>query len=287
MTKRLLTALIIYALFLGGCISITEASPTEVALHTALAEEISTQLYQSPTSTITSTPTRIPTKTPTPTLTVTNTLIQSQTATPTQTVSALIVQNLEAPITIFNDKFDYFSYTSDNGGSVEYNNPPGDITLEEGTTSDQYLPEEVIILQDGEGVFIQFQNAAQSFLSVRISSGEWDVEGFHELEFTIGLENLVTSTSFLGERDYKISPLFGTLSPLPDKTYNMLLAVGREGNIQILVWDPELPENKLMFSEQFSEDWAGQVWGFKMQATQGNATISEFTKLQFENILPQ
>jgi hypothetical protein len=79
------------------------------------------------------------------------------------------------------------------------------------------------------------------------------------------------------------SPLRGNLSPQPDTWYSLLMAIGKNGDLLGIIWDPVNP-SKVIMARRKIENWSGSTWKFFLATHDGTVSFDDFTEIEFESI---
>ena len=134
----------------------------------------------------------------------------------------------------------------------------------------------------GYGVSLKFKttkntNWQSGFV---VMSGNWDTDSFRSIGVYNGKRPKVNL--FQGKIGLSGGNLGGNFSPKADTWYNLLLAVGRNENYLVVIWDPEDPTKQLVYRDKLGEKWAGLQSQFTAQANVGETVyIDDFLFLTF------
>ncbi len=138
--------------------------------------------------------------------------------------------------------------------------------------------------KEGQGVAFRFKvqhsNARSEFVLV---TGDWLTPTFRQF----GFYNAVVPKGdlFQGTRDLGGYDLQGSLRILSDTWYEAILAVGRNGHMIAVVWDPANPSVQVFHDLAGGQNWAGLTWVFLPKANTGETvTVDDFFILIFGDI---
>lgn len=138
--------------------------------------------------------------------------------------------------------------------------------------------------KQGQGIALRFQvqhsNARSEFVFV---TGSWLTPTFRQF----GFYNAVVPKGdlFQGTRDLGGYNLQGNLKLLSDTWYEMLLAVGRNGHMIAVVWDPANPSQRVEHDIAGGPNWVNLTWVFLPKANTGETiTVDDFFIVVFGDI---
>jgi hypothetical protein len=115
-----------------------------------------------------------------------------------------------------------------------------------------------IHLVDGQTILIQFRYSGSSGIHMAVETGEWETEtykawgvGSEDSDFTPAI------SEGLLERSVWFS---GTLQPVPDRWYVLMLHIGGEEPFVARLWDYDDPALFLEAELDMGDSWAGLTW---------------------------
>jgi len=115
-----------------------------------------------------------------------------------------------------------------------------------------------------------------------LMSGNWDTDSFRSIGVYNGKRPKVNL--FQGKQSLIGGTVGGNFSPKADTWYNLLLAVGKNENYLVVIWNPEDPSKQLVYREKLGEKWTGLQSQFTAQANIGETVyIDDFLFLTFSD----
>ncbi|MBN2115411.1 MAG: hypothetical protein JW730_02510 [Anaerolineales bacterium] len=133
---------------------------------------------------------------------------------------------------------------------------------------------------EGNGIVVNFKYTKDSKLTASFLQTD------PPRQFIVSLSRHVVAIAlFEGSKclECKNSPLRGNLSPQPDTWYSLLMAIGKNGDLIGVIWDPVDPSKVIMARRQI-ENWSGSTWKFFLYAHDGTVSFDDFTEIEFESI---
>ena len=85
------------------------------------------------------------------------------------------------------------------------------------------------------------------------------------------------------ECTYKHNLFRGNLSLQSDTWYSLLMAIGKNGDLIGIIWDPVDP-SKVIMARRKMENWSGSTWKFFLYTHDGTVSFDDFTEIEFESI---
>lgn len=264
---------IVLVLLLSAC------SPSDAQIATAIAQ---TEMAK-PTATFTPEPTA--TQTPTPTQTSTPTIEP----TPTLALSDVIRETYSDIEVIYRNEYENIaSGLSPRGWHTDGERlyTTSDAALEiNGRNSVAFYQDELISLN--EAVILRFRFAPQSTFSIGIDGAALGQRipafqpGFRSVTMEFRNSPLVL---FNSERNSYPTRFEGDLKLLPEVWYMYTLGFAQDKQFIIKVWDPENPENVLVYQDQVND--MRNVNIFIMWVDQNDLLhIDDFTIIKFSQLL--
>lgn len=134
---------------------------------------------------------------------------------------------------------------------------------------------------ENQGLLIDFRFSQRSTFLVYLNFGSFGTDQFRR--FGMDVDNSTTPITDLYGPGYLSGGYSGQLSPTPDKTYTLLLAILPNGEVLDVVWDPANPAEMLKFQKQYDDTWAGLPWTLVIQAQKGTVVFDNFRVIEFGN----
>ncbi len=138
--------------------------------------------------------------------------------------------------------------------------------------------------REGQGLTIRFKvqesNARSEFVFV---TGGWLTDTFRQF----GVYNAVTPKGdlFQGTLNLGGYDLAGNLAIHSDTWYTVLLAVGRNGHFEAVLWDPANSTQRVVYDLVGGPNWAGKSWVFLPKVNTGETVyVADFFRLSFGDI---
>jgi len=246
-----------------------------------------TATYQAaipPTQTSTPLPTKPPTDTPTSTTTPT----ASPSASPSLTASMTIAPPGD-PISQFVDgmqiiSYDGFDSSTENGWELVSDR----VVIEDGMVqmgSKIYRDTRLIQndpINTGEGVIFDFKFDFGSQVYAYLDYSMFIKDDYKRF----GVETGTNTQTNIRNGIELVNPalLVGNMTPKPDSWYSMLLAVDEDGELLVMIWDPENPGTKIRYFGNFNKEWENLPWQFAVSINKGNLSIDNYRKFTFNTI---
>lgn len=137
---------------------------------------------------------------------------------------------------------------------------------------------------EGTGVVLSFEvqqaNAASELVFV---SGEWLTAGFRQFGFYNA--GKPQADLFQGTDDLGGYAIMGDLVIRPNTWYGAALAIGHNGRLLALAWDPAEPARRAVFDLAAGANWTGRAWTFMPKANAGETlAVDNFYTITFATI---
>jgi hypothetical protein len=262
---------------------------THFAIVAFLLLALITACSQAPISTPTTVPTLIPiptsTLTPVPTNTLepttTSTVPPTFTQTPTIEPPSLTSQFLSGAKVLSYDPFDNmdnWDWDSQTGSNVN------GVFEMQGTSvwaSSFSFKQQ---LAEGNGIILKFKLQKASAQSEFVfDTGDWQTDSFRQFGIYNGRQP--QADLFQGKNDIGGNYLIGNLYLKPATWYNILMAIGKNGEFLAVIWDPTNESHRDIYHETIGEKWAGQNWSFMPKENKGETiTVDDFYQISFAGI---
>lgn len=132
----------------------------------------------------------------------------------------------------------------------------------------------------GNGIILKFKvQAAIAESAFVFDTGSWQTDSFKEFGIDPGrrpLANLWQGPQNLGRHF-----LPGKLRLEPDTWYGLMMAIGENGRLLAVMWDPA-DETHRIIHEVSRVDWSGNSWTFSASANEGETVyIDDFYHISF------
>lgn len=148
---------------------------------------------------------------------------------------------------------------------------------------------------EGNGVFFKFKlpdgdlsRSTITFQSGMDGSIEYTERGVAFEYNTLNKSYISSMVGWLGEGDgisniLSSQRLDGNLMVLPDKWYNIMMVINRHGELLLKVWDPEIPEERLIKQTSFGENWQERDYIFSIFTIGSETTMymDDFVEFDF------
>ena len=137
---------------------------------------------------------------------------------------------------------------------------------------------------EGQGLIVKFKvqqaNARSELVFV---TGEWLTDTFRQFGIYNGANP--TADLFQGTSDLGGQPLVSNLTLQADTWYEAMLAIGHNGHLLGVLWDPNNEAQRTVNNVSLGDNWAGRNWTFLPKANIGETLyVDDFYKLSFEDI---
>lgn len=243
---------------LSGCAPAATPIPTEVVLPTETSVPTSTPM---PTDTPVPTATAVP---PTPTVAPPNVLLD-------------LLTNVQV---IKTDNFDNLNnWDTWNSGTGKISNGMFELTGQKDYLSGLVFKERI---GEGYGVVLKYKTVKNADYQSEFvfATGEWQTDSFRQFGIYNGKRpkaDLIQGKNGIGGNN-----LHGDLSLKADTWYNLLVAVGKNGELLAVIWNPDDPSQQSVYREKIGEKWAKLNFEFQAKANIGETMyIDDFLKISF------
>lgn len=248
-------AFVFLAVLLSGCAPASTAVPPTLTF---------TPIPPTDTSVPTATPTNLPTITPTPTI----------------EPPSVMTEFLTDVKILSYDPFD----NGENWDLGEGSSITNGVLVMEGKSfwaSNFSLKEQLV---EGDGVMLKFKllkaNGQSEFVFV---TGDWQTDSFRQ--FGIYNSKRPKADLFQGKNGLGGNNLNGNLTLQPDTWYDIVMAIGKNGEFLAVMWDPNNEGHRAVYNETIGEKWVGKSWLFLPKADEGETLyIDEFYRISFGEI---
>jgi endonuclease/exonuclease/phosphatase family metal-dependent hydrolase len=136
---------------------------------------------------------------------------------------------------------------------------------------------------EGQGVILRFQFAKGSEFGIHFDNTAWNTGLYRRFGINVRDEK-IRSTTWQGPTEIRLEDLSGNLDPAPDTWYNLLLALGRNGDLKVMVWDPARPSRTLQYRVHMGEQWTVLPWILEVGANKGSVWVDDFSEISFSAI---
>ncbi len=138
------------------------------------------------------------------------------------------------------------------------------------------------ILQEGNGVMIDFKFTPGEYFEMYFEGGPWTTSRYKRFGVYVNGDHSNVDI-FVGRQRREPSLVPGNLSLQPGTWYSLLMVVGRGGDFLAVIWDPTNPDKALQYRETI-ESWKELDWAFRIQANQGTILFDNFEEIVFDGI---
>ena len=201
---------------------------------------------------------------------------------PTPTLAPpLVPLNFVTDVQVLNtDNFDNLNnWDMWNSGTGDLSSGMFELTGQEGWLSGLVFKQK---LGEGNGILLGYKTAKNSdFQSEFVfATGEWGTDSFRQ--FGVYNGKRPKADLYQGNQALGFNNLLGNLSLKADTWYNIFMAIGKDGELLAVVWNPDDPSKQLVYHEKIGEKWAGLKWEFQAKANIGETVyINNFLLLSF------
>jgi hypothetical protein len=222
------------------------------------------------------------TETPIPT----NTPLPSKTPippTPTVTPPPLISDFLTNPKVMVIDNLDnLLNWDIWNSGTGNISSGMFELTGQAGYESGLVYGDRI---GEGDGILLRYKtlNNKDYKSEFVLASGEWQTESFRQFGIYNGKipkADLMQGNNWIGGNN-----LHGNLVLKADTWYNLLVAIGKDGELLAVIWNPDDPSQKSVYVENLGKKWEGLNFEFQSKADKGETMyIDDFMLIKFDEI---
>jgi hypothetical protein len=247
-----ITVCLVVAITLAACQASTPVPvPTEIPLPTQTT---------APTSTPMPTYTPVPTDTPVPTATAIP-------PTPTVAPPTVLLDLLTNVQVIKTDSFDNLNnWDKWNPGTGNISNGMFELQGQADYLSGLVFKQR---LSDGNGIVLKYKTAKiADFQSEFVfATGEYETDSWR----TFGVYNgkRPKADLYQGRNGIGFNNLNGNFLLKADTWYNLLMAIGKNGEFLAVIWNPADTSQQIFYHERIGEKWMGLNWEFQAKANIG------------------
>jgi hypothetical protein len=139
-------------------------------------------------------------------------------------------------------------------------------------------------LDEGEGVILTFKLKKASGQSEFVfDTGDWQTDSFRQFGIYNGTRP--EADLFQGKNDLGGNNLVGNLSLKTNTWYNLLMAIGKNGELFGVMSDPASEGHVTVYHETIGAKWAGEDWDFTVKANEGETVnVKNFYSISFGEI---
>ena len=138
------------------------------------------------------------------------------------------------------------------------------------------------LLTEGYGVIINFKAEKNANLKAQIifNAGEFNTDYYRQFGFYTG--NYPQTDLFQGKNGTGFNNLVGNFSPVANAWYSVLMAIGNNGELLAVIWNPSDSTKRLVHHVKMGEKWANRNWQFLATADIGETLyLKDFNLLTF------
>jgi hypothetical protein len=139
------------------------------------------------------------------------------------------------------------------------------------------------LLTEGFGVIINYKAEKNADLKAQIifNAGEYNTDDYRQFGFYTG--NSPQTNLFQGKNGTGFNNLAGNLRPVANAWVSVLMAIGKNGELLAVIWNPSDPTKRLIYHVKMGEKWASRNWQFLAQADIGETLyLKDFNLLTFD-----
>jgi tetratricopeptide (TPR) repeat protein len=136
--------------------------------------------------------------------------------------------------------------------------------------------------QSGDAVLVRFQTDESAQFEFHLERGNWAGTDYRRWALHVG--NRFEMGIWEGALPRRYGQLVGTLALRPGTWYQMLMAIGRDGQFVTYVWEDGAEAPQLEYRHALSDGWADGGWLFGLGANRGRVTIDSVTEIAFRDL---
>jgi hypothetical protein len=138
---------------------------------------------------------------------------------------------------------------------------------------------------EGDGILLKYKTVNNKDYKSEfvLDSGEWQTDSFRQ--FGVYNGRVPKADLWQGKNYLAGNNLHGNLSQKADTWYNVLIAVGKEGELFAVIWNPDDPSKKSIYKEKIGKKWEGLNYNFVAKADIGETMyIDDLMMVKFDAI---
>jgi endonuclease/exonuclease/phosphatase family metal-dependent hydrolase len=133
----------------------------------------------------------------------------------------------------------------------------------------------------GQAVLLRFRFTRGSEFEIGFENTAWNSDLYRR--FGVNLrDDAAQAVLWQGAAGMRGENLKGDLYPKPDTWYQLLLALDKQNEFSVQMWEPGDPSHKLHYRERMGELPAQLRWTFSIGADEGQISMDDYTELSFD-----
>ncbi|MBC8509463.1 MAG: zinc ribbon domain-containing protein [Chloroflexi bacterium] len=138
-------------------------------------------------------------------------------------------------------------------------------------------------IAEGEAILILFQFDKQGDVLTMLETGFWETSSYRRWGMFSAV-GYFRSDTYLGA-DWRGEPILeGNILAKPDTWYYLLLAVGRDGNFAMKVWERDDITKNAEYWELDESQWENKKWSFLLSNWGGDVTLDSLSVIEFSDL---
>jgi hypothetical protein len=134
---------------------------------------------------------------------------------------------------------------------------------------------------EGTGILVNFKYTQGADFELHFDNGQWGTDFYKR--FGVFLTLGYAKSNHWNGKNLTENYLRGNFYHAPDTWYSLLMALGKDGDFFVIIWDPSNPD-KITSDRQKIETWKGLYWAFRMGADKGTILFDDFTRIEFDKL---
>lgn len=133
---------------------------------------------------------------------------------------------------------------------------------------------------EGEGIVVDFKYQPDSVFEVFFDNGEFDTDPYRRLGIYLS-DAYIKTNHWLGKEGFGFKDLEGNFKTEPGAWYSLLMALDKQGEFLVVVWDPGDASRLISYHQGALENWASLPWTFRIGANAGVIEFDDFMEITF------
>lgn len=138
--------------------------------------------------------------------------------------------------------------------------------------------------QEGQGIIFDFQidsvTSSDGFeFETFFAIGDWWTSGYKR--FGVYIVPSPQADMWVGTKGTGKN-LTGNLKIVPDHTYQIMIAIGKDASFLCTIWDPQKPQDKRIYRISKGGNWSDINWRFQINGARGDMFVDNFMTFKFD-----
>jgi len=137
-------------------------------------------------------------------------------------------------------------------------------------------------LEEGQAVLLLFRyEGALPVFEAQLNLGDWQTPSYRRFGLARWDEGELRANIWEGEQNMDSQEEIGAFSLAEQHWYYLLLAVGKDADFLLRIWDAQNTDNFAEYRRAFGESWDDQLWDFVFKVDRGVMYLDDYAVLSF------